>query len=75
MSFNAGFDKSLDPEILAFLHIAGIELKPNVAGNLTPTIRREGFDWVLWMPLHGDPSTMEFWKKVAIHAYGEMPSK
>lgn len=74
MSFGPDFVATLDDEVRAFLHIAGIELRENVHGGFTPLMRREGFDWVLWLP-HGDPRSMEYWKDVARYAYDELPIK
>lgn len=73
MSFDPRFQSCLDPEVLAFMHIAGIELRPNLHGNLMPIIRFDGFDWVCWLPRperFGGYSSMEFWKEVAKQAHG-----
>lgn len=73
MSFSPDFPRHLDSEVRAFMHIAGIELRPNLHGDLMPVIQHDGIDWVCWLPRpesFGGYSSMEFWKEVAKQAHG-----
>lgn len=76
MSFGPNFVATLDDEVRAFLHVAGIELRPNVHGDAMPVMRcKDGFDWILWLPnpaSFGGMRSMAYWKEVARIAYDEI---
>jgi len=74
VSTRPDFLELIDDELRAFLHIAGVEFRPDPAGFLRPFLRVGGIDWILYLPRDGDMRTIEYWRRVVLYAYGEMPS-
>lgn len=69
------FADSLDDEIRAFLHIAGIELHHNAYGEPYPYMKKDGIFWTLYLPWpeqFGGMHSMEYWKEVARVAYEQI---